>query len=158
MSNLTPLLSDEQIEAFFEIGFVIVPDVFTPSEIEDMRAGFDRLQKMAYALSEPGIHNGSDFAIEKNGIGTGHHTPHLLVRSGRTRTARLWQRQPPAQNGESVAGQQRNEPIDQPGPLQNTRRQRGISVASGQRTSRIWKTLVEGRQRTRQLCPTSHRH
>ena len=57
MSNLTPspILSDEQIEAFFEIGFVIVPDVFTPTEIEEMRAGFDRLQKMAYALSEPGI-------------------------------------------------------------------------------------------------------
>ena len=52
MSNLAPLLSEEQIEAFFEIGFVIVPDVFTPTEIEEMRAGFDRLQKIAYALSE----------------------------------------------------------------------------------------------------------
>ena len=31
MGNLTPhpMLSEEQIEAFFEIGFVIVPDVFT---------------------------------------------------------------------------------------------------------------------------------
>lgn len=69
MSNLTPLLSDEQIEAFFEIGFVIVPDVFTPTEIEEMRAGFDRLQKMAYALSEPRIHKGSDFAIERKESG-----------------------------------------------------------------------------------------
>ncbi len=71
MGNLTPysMLSDEQVEAFFEIGFVIVPDVFTPTEIEEMRAGFDRLQKMAYALSEPGIHNGSDFAIERKESG-----------------------------------------------------------------------------------------
>ncbi|MYB59082.1 MAG: phytanoyl-CoA dioxygenase family protein [Gemmatimonadetes bacterium] len=64
-----PMLSEEQIEAFFEIGFVIVPDVFTPAEIEEMSAGFDRLQKMAYALSEPGIHNGSDFAIERKESG-----------------------------------------------------------------------------------------
>ena len=37
MSNLSPspMLSAEQIEAFFEIGFVIVPDVFTPTEIEE---------------------------------------------------------------------------------------------------------------------------
>ena len=71
MGNLTPhlMLSEEQIEAFFEIGFVIVPDVFTPTEIEEMRAGFDRLQKMAYALSEAGIHNGSDFAIERKESG-----------------------------------------------------------------------------------------
>ena len=41
MKNLTPspLLSEEQIDAFFEIGFVIVPDVFTPTEIDEMRAG-----------------------------------------------------------------------------------------------------------------------
>ena len=63
------MLSDEQIEAFFEIGFVIVSDVFAPTEIEEMRAGFDRLQKMAYALSEPGIHKGSDFAIERKESG-----------------------------------------------------------------------------------------
>ncbi len=67
MKNLTPstMLSEEQIDAFFEIGFVIVPDVFTPTEIEEMRAGFDRLLEMAYSLSEAGIHKGSDFAIDR---------------------------------------------------------------------------------------------
>ena len=67
MSNLSPspMLSEKQIEAFFEIGFVIVPDVFTPTEIGEMRAGFDRLQEMAYALSEAGIYKGSDFAIDR---------------------------------------------------------------------------------------------
>ena len=61
----SPMLSEEQVEAFFEIGFVIVPDVFTPTEIEEMRAGFDRLLEMAYSLSEAGIHKGSDFAIDR---------------------------------------------------------------------------------------------
>ena len=67
MKNPIPptMLSEEQVEAFFEIGFVIVPDVFTPTEIEEIRAGFNRLEKMAYALSEPGIHKGSDFAIDR---------------------------------------------------------------------------------------------
>ena len=67
MKNPIPptMLSVEQVEAFFEIGFVIVPDVFTPTEIGEMRAGFDRLQEMAYALSEAGIYKGSDFAIDR---------------------------------------------------------------------------------------------
>ena len=56
MGNPTPypMLNEEQIEAFFEIGFVIVPDVFTLTEIEEMRAGFDRLQKMATRYLNPG--------------------------------------------------------------------------------------------------------
>lgn len=64
-----PMLNEEQVEAFFEIGFVIVLDVFTPTEVEEMQAGFDRLQETAYSLSEAGIYKGSDFAIEKKESG-----------------------------------------------------------------------------------------
>ena len=160
MKNLTPstMLSEEQIDAFFEIGFVIVPDVFTPTEIEEMRAGFDRLQKMAYSLSEAGIHKGSDFAIDRLESGRviiqriswcGAAEPVLLAYGKDRRLLGM--------ASQLLGSNEMNQLINQ-APLQNTRRQRGISVASGQRAPGIWETLVEGRQRTRQLCPTSHRH
>jgi hypothetical protein len=58
------LLTPEQIEQFYEVGFVLVPDVFSAAEVEEMRAAFDRLQQTAVALGETRLHNGSQFVVE----------------------------------------------------------------------------------------------
>ena len=60
-------LSRSQIEAFFEIGFVIVPEVFSAAEVEQMRAAFDRLQATALALGATQIYHGSQFVVETTG-------------------------------------------------------------------------------------------
>ena len=64
----TPL-GAEQVQAFYEQGFVVVVDVFRPKELAQMRAAFDRLERMAFALNESGMNGGSQFVIER---GAGH--------------------------------------------------------------------------------------
>jgi ectoine hydroxylase-related dioxygenase (phytanoyl-CoA dioxygenase family) len=59
-------LSAEQVRAFYEQGFALVPDVFGEDELARMRTAFDRLRRMACALREPGMHRGSQFVIERN--------------------------------------------------------------------------------------------
>ena len=60
----TPL-GAEQVQAFYEQGFAVVADVFRPHELEQMRAAFDRLESMAFALRESGMLRGSQFVIER---------------------------------------------------------------------------------------------
>src|SRR5262245_60366426 len=60
----TPL-GAEQVQAFYEQGFAVVADVFRPHELEQMRAAFDRLESMAFALPESGMLRGSQFVIER---------------------------------------------------------------------------------------------
>lgn len=42
---MTNKLTAEQIKTFHEVGFLIIENVFTPTEIELMQAGFDDLQR-----------------------------------------------------------------------------------------------------------------
>lgn len=58
-------LSKEQVEAFFEVGFVVQPNVFSPAEIEKIRAAFVRLQEIANTLSEECMHKGAQFVVER---------------------------------------------------------------------------------------------
>ena len=58
-------LSKEQIEAFFELGYVVQPNVFSPAEIDRMRAAFVRLERSANAFSTERMHNGSQFVVER---------------------------------------------------------------------------------------------
>jgi len=58
-------LSHKQVEAFFELGFVVVPDVFRPAEVEDMRAAFVRLERVANTLWQTCMHEGSQFVVER---------------------------------------------------------------------------------------------
>jgi ectoine hydroxylase-related dioxygenase (phytanoyl-CoA dioxygenase family) len=58
-------LSKEQVEAFFEVGFVVQPNVFSPAEVEKMRAAFVRLEDIANTLSKECMHEGSQFVVER---------------------------------------------------------------------------------------------
>src|SRR5678816_1864523 len=58
-------LSDEHVESFFEQGFVLLPDVFAPADIAQMRAAFERLLEMAATLGDSGMHRGSQFVLER---------------------------------------------------------------------------------------------
>jgi ectoine hydroxylase-related dioxygenase (phytanoyl-CoA dioxygenase family) len=65
-------LTREQVDEFYERGFVLVPGVFASAEIEEMRAAFERLRKMASRLGESGMHRGSQFVLEHGAEGCGH--------------------------------------------------------------------------------------
>src|SRR5262249_15149367 len=58
-------LGPQQVQEFFDRGFTVVPGVFAPAEIDEMRAAFDRLEKMARALGTTGMHRGSQFVLER---------------------------------------------------------------------------------------------
>lgn len=58
-------LTPAQADAFFNDGFVIIPNVFSAAEIEEMRAGFDRLAAIAQELGETQLHRGSQFVLER---------------------------------------------------------------------------------------------
>jgi len=58
-------LSDEHVESFFEQGFVLLPDVFAPADIAQMRAAFERLLEMAATLGDSGMHRGSQFVLQR---------------------------------------------------------------------------------------------
>ena len=57
-------LNKKQVEEFFDVGFVVVPDVFSYDEIERMRTAFVRLQAMANTLRETCMNRGSEFVVE----------------------------------------------------------------------------------------------
>jgi ectoine hydroxylase-related dioxygenase (phytanoyl-CoA dioxygenase family) len=56
-------LSPQQIQTFFEVGYLLVPDVFSPEEVQQMRAAFDRLAALAQTLPATGDLKGSRFVI-----------------------------------------------------------------------------------------------
>ncbi len=64
MSSPAPL-SETQVRDFFERGFVVVPDVFSPGEVEEMRQAFDRLETLARLLVETQTFRGSLFVLER---------------------------------------------------------------------------------------------
>jgi ectoine hydroxylase-related dioxygenase (phytanoyl-CoA dioxygenase family) len=57
-------LSDEQIHLFFTRGYIILDNLFSPQEIDELRAGFDRLQAIAETFTEPTTHRGTVFIVE----------------------------------------------------------------------------------------------
>jgi hypothetical protein len=67
-------LTHEQVETFFEQGFVLLPDVFAPADIAQMRAAFERLQEMAATLPESGMHRGSQFVPRACRVGSDRPT------------------------------------------------------------------------------------
>lgn len=58
-------LSPQQIRDFFDIGFVVVPNVFSASDVARMRAAFDRLERTANTLEKPEMVHGSQFVVER---------------------------------------------------------------------------------------------
>lgn len=60
-------LSRHQVDAFFERGFVLVPDVFDAAELAEIRAAFERLHRLAEQLPGSGMYRGAQFVIEPGG-------------------------------------------------------------------------------------------
>jgi ectoine hydroxylase-related dioxygenase (phytanoyl-CoA dioxygenase family) len=58
------MLTTAQVREFFDVGFLIQPDVFTTAEVASMRAAFERLEHTAYELRETQIHRGSQFVLQ----------------------------------------------------------------------------------------------
>jgi hypothetical protein len=63
-----PTLSLDEIESYFEIGWIVRRAQFHADEVARMRACFDELEEIAGELKETGPHRGSHFVLgEKNG-------------------------------------------------------------------------------------------
>jgi len=61
-------LNDDEVRAFFEVGWFVRRGLFRADEVARMRGCFDELERMANELPETGLHRGSYFVLaEKNG-------------------------------------------------------------------------------------------
>jgi ectoine hydroxylase-related dioxygenase (phytanoyl-CoA dioxygenase family) len=62
-------LSDDEIQAYFEVGWIVRRALFRADEVARMRACFDELERIANEVPETGLHRGSHFVLtEKNGM------------------------------------------------------------------------------------------
>jgi ectoine hydroxylase-related dioxygenase (phytanoyl-CoA dioxygenase family) len=62
-------LSDDEIRAYFEVGWIVRRALFSADEVARMRACFDELEHIADGLPETGMHRGSYFVLaDKNGM------------------------------------------------------------------------------------------
>ncbi len=57
------MLTDIEVRAYFENGWIVRPSLFSPDEIDAMRDCFNRLESMAGGLSETGLHQGAHFVL-----------------------------------------------------------------------------------------------
>ena len=61
-------LSASEVQAFFEVGWVVRRALFSAREVAGMRACFDELEQIADQLPDTGLHRGSYFVLaDKNG-------------------------------------------------------------------------------------------
>lgn len=67
VSAMNPL-TDAQVDAFYEHGYFVQPDVFGRGELASMREAFDRLERIACQFSEPTMYRGAQFVV--------HRVPH----------------------------------------------------------------------------------
>jgi ectoine hydroxylase-related dioxygenase (phytanoyl-CoA dioxygenase family) len=58
-------LTDDQVHAFWDDGFVVVPDLFTADEVAQMRAAFDRLERTASGLNATTMVRGTQFVVDR---------------------------------------------------------------------------------------------
>jgi ectoine hydroxylase-related dioxygenase (phytanoyl-CoA dioxygenase family) len=61
-------LSKSQIDEFYDIGFIKVPNVFNQQEINEIGACMDRLQEMASHIKTTTVYKGTQFVVEGNRI------------------------------------------------------------------------------------------
>lgn len=61
-------LTDRQVRDFFEIGYFLVPSLFSADEVRQMKASFDRLQTLAATVTSTQLLNGSQFVVEGSRI------------------------------------------------------------------------------------------
>ena len=61
------MLDARQVHQFFEWGYVLIPDVFSTTEIATLREAFDRLEQRARALRETTDTDGARFVLDPVG-------------------------------------------------------------------------------------------
>ena len=54
----------DQVEAFYDAGFTVQPDVFSAAEVKRMRHAFDRLEATARRIGSTTMHDGSQFVVD----------------------------------------------------------------------------------------------
>lgn len=59
------MLSAAEIGDFFEVGYLVLPRVFRPGEVESMREAFGRLENRARELYEPTLVDGALFVVRR---------------------------------------------------------------------------------------------
>ena len=57
-------LRTDQMDAFYDTGFMVQPDVFAAAEVARMRDAFDRLESTARRLGSTTMHDGSQFVLD----------------------------------------------------------------------------------------------
>lgn len=60
-------LTSKQIEEFYETGFVVLPGFWSPAEVKDMRAAFERLYADAQKIRTTQMHKGASFVLHDHG-------------------------------------------------------------------------------------------
>ncbi len=60
-------LEAAQIERFFSVGWLVLPSLFGPTDVQRMRRAFDRLKRHAERLPGAGDYRGSRFVIDRDG-------------------------------------------------------------------------------------------
>jgi hypothetical protein len=86
-------LSSNEVDAFFDVGWVVRRALFRADEVARMRACFDELEQMANELTETGPHRGAHFVLgDKDGqrvikrvVWAGACQPYLLTVGGDAR-------------------------------------------------------------------------
>jgi ectoine hydroxylase-related dioxygenase (phytanoyl-CoA dioxygenase family) len=75
-------LTDDQVRAFFDDGFVVFPDLFSEHEVARMRAAFNRLERTASTLEGTTMVRGSQFVVERIGENEPRVRIHRIVWCG----------------------------------------------------------------------------
>ncbi len=57
-------LTEKQVQEFYEVGYVVVRNLFSKNEIEKIKESFNRLQKIALKLGSTQVYKGSQFVVE----------------------------------------------------------------------------------------------
>lgn len=63
-----PILTEQQINDFYTVGFIVIKNLFNVQEIESIKVSFDRLQNVALELKTTQEWMGSQFVVEGNRI------------------------------------------------------------------------------------------
>jgi len=129
-------LTNKQRNGFFQTGFFILPNVFSPDEIDEMKGSFQSLQETAFSLANLHLeelkpeketyvmHQGSQFVLGRiqRGINCGQPSiRRVMVWGSRAVIVQIWERPQVIVCCKSVAGIKRDEPTDQSSPFQVTR-------------------------------------
>ena len=63
------ILSEEQVDTFFDRGWLVVPDVFSSEEMMQARQAFDRLRQTSFRLRTTQTHAGAYFVLDETAHG-----------------------------------------------------------------------------------------